>query len=89
MCLNEIINFCRKHLVPTADMSIKDLYEGFSMDLIDNVANMLKFKYKVTVVDATVEYGKENAKTKKWSGIIGKIVSKVRENLNYPLKMPS
>lgn len=49
------------------------MYEGFSKDLIDAIAKICNFKYKITT---SKEYGIEDPMTKQWNGIVGEIVNK-------------
>lgn len=44
------------------------------MDLIAAIAEKCKFRYEIEVTE--IEYGKENAVSKQWSGIVGEIVNK-------------
>lgn len=55
----------------------KDLHEGFALDLIEQISIQCKFGYEIEVTE--IEYGKEDQKTKKWTGIVGKIVKKVKK----------
>lgn len=50
-----------------------DMYEGFSKDLMDEIARICGFRYNITT---SKEYGKENPETKQWNGIVGEIVNK-------------
>lgn len=56
------------------NMTENDMYEGFAKDLIERIAVFCKFKYEIII---GAEYGKEDATTKQWNGIIGEIVNKV------------
>lgn len=49
------------------------MYEGFGKDLMDEIAKICGFKYKIKT---SKEYGKENPETKQWNGIVGEIVNK-------------
>lgn len=49
------------------------MYEGFSKDLIDEIAKICGFKYQIKT---SKEYGKEDPETGQWNGIIGEIVNK-------------
>lgn len=53
-----------------------DQYEGFSVDLLDALAEILKFKYEITT--APKNYGKiANNYTEAWDGVVGMILNKV------------
>lgn len=51
-----------------------DRFEGFSLDLIQHIADHCKFRYEVEVTEKT--YGQEDPITKQWSGLVGDIVDK-------------
>lgn len=57
-------------------MTENDRYEGFSIDLIKNIAIECKFKYKIIVKD--IEVGKEE--NGHWTGVVGEIIDKVIES---------
>lgn len=46
-----------------------DRFEGFSLDLIDEIAKDLNFKYKFTLAPDE-QYGSYNHETKQWNGLI-------------------
>ncbi|XP_071567599.1 glutamate receptor ionotropic, kainate 2-like isoform X7 [Temnothorax nylanderi] len=50
-----------------------DRYEGFAIDLIQEMSKMLGFNYTFEV-QADNDYGSLNNITKKWSGMLGKII---------------
>ncbi|XP_070167334.1 glutamate receptor ionotropic, kainate 2-like isoform X4 [Polyergus mexicanus] len=45
-------------------------YEGFGVDIIDSISQILKFNYTLQVEK---DYGVFNNRTKEWSGMLGKI----------------
>ncbi|XP_050461328.1 glutamate receptor ionotropic, kainate 2-like isoform X2 [Cataglyphis hispanica] len=49
-----------------------DRYEGFAVDLIDSISQISKFNYTLQVEK---DYGSYNNRTKKWSGMLGKIIN--------------
>ncbi|KMQ97642.1 glutamate ionotropic kainate 2 [Lasius niger] len=49
-------------------------YEGFGIDIIDRISHILGFNYTLQVES---DYGSENKKTGKWSGMLGKIMAEV------------
>lgn len=58
----------------TQSITENDKYEGFAIDLIEEIAKICGFKYNITINKVT---GKENAVTREWDGIVGEIVNKV------------
>jgi len=51
-------------------------YQGFSIDVLDALANYLGFKYEIYVAPDH-KYGSQQADAS-WNGLIGELVSKVR-----------
>lgn len=51
-------------------------YEGYCIDLIDRIANILGFKYEFEIVPDGA-YGKYDAKTKSWNGLIRRLLDRV------------
>ncbi len=51
-------------------------FEGYNVDLIDEVAKILGFNYTIKLVDDD-NYGSYNSKTKTWNGMIGELLSQV------------
>lgn len=49
-------------------------YEGFAIDVIQQLSEILEFNYTLQVES---DYGKYNNKTEKWSGMLGKIMADV------------
>jgi ionotropic glutamate receptor len=49
-------------------------YEGYNIDLIDEISKILGFNYSVQIV-ADGSYGSYNAKTDTWNGMIGELLS--------------
>lgn len=54
-----------------------DRYEGFVKDLMDNIARVKKFSYKLVLVEGNHQ-GKHDPLTGKWNGMIGEILEGVR-----------
>lgn len=48
-------------------------YEGYSMDLIDAIANLLQFRYRFELV-ADNAYGSYNRRTKRWDGLVRELL---------------
>jgi len=58
----------------TTTLSGNDRYEGFAIDIIDEISKELKFNYTLEVEG---DYGKKSPTTGKWSGMLGKIMDGV------------
>lgn len=54
-------------------------YQGFSIDVLDALANYLGFKYEIYVAPDH-KYGSQQADGT-WNGLIGELVFKVRHNV--------
>lgn len=69
-------------------------YEGFSVDLVDNIVQMLNkdegkhYEYEF-LYDPTMDYGEYDDKTKKWTGLIGQLLDKVVFIYNWTLTIRS
>lgn len=57
-------------------MSGNDRYEGFCIDIIQELSKMLGFNYTFEVQTDNV-YGSYSRKAKKWTGMLGKIIAGV------------
>lgn len=57
-------------------MTGNDRYEGFGIDVIQELSKMLGFNYTFEVQADNV-YGSYSKKTKKWTGMLGKIIAGV------------
>ena len=55
-------------------LSGNDRFEGYNVDLISEVANILGFNYTINIV-ADGNYGSYNDKNKTWNGMIGELLS--------------
>ncbi len=66
-------------------LSGNDRFEGFGIDLIDELSQRLGFKYEfLLVVNNT--YGDFNNVTKQWSGMIKELIEEVyKRNVNETL----
>lgn len=51
-------------------------FEGYSIDLIDNVAQILKFKYEFYLVEDN-RYGSYDPVKKKWDGLVKALLDRV------------
>lgn len=56
-----------------------DRYEGFGIDLIKELSEMSGFNYTF-IIQEDFNSGSIDQKTKKWDGMIGKVISGVRIN---------
>lgn len=54
-----------------------DPYEGLCIDLIKRLAQDLHFKYTLEFVHDG-KYGSYDGNTKKWNGMVGELIDKVR-----------
>lgn len=55
-------------------LSGNERYEGFGVDIIQEISQILEFNYTLQVVP---DYGALNERTGKWSGMLGKIIADV------------
>lgn len=53
-----------------------DRFEGYSLDLIDEISKLLGFKYEFYIV-ADNGYGGYNKETKKWNGLVKELMDHV------------
>ncbi|XP_054153119.1 glutamate receptor ionotropic, kainate 2-like [Oppia nitens] len=60
------------------DYSGNDKYEGYVIDLIDELAKELNFKYIINPV-SDGQWGGQDKKTGKWNGMVGEVVSGVAD----------
>lgn len=58
-----------------------DPYEGLCIDLIKRLAQDLHFKYTLELVRGD-KYGSYDGSTKKWNGMVGELIDKVKADLN-------
>lgn len=58
----------------TVTLNGNERYEGFGVDIIEEISKILEFNYTLQVVG---DYGSLNNRTKKWSGMLGKIIADV------------
>lgn len=52
-------------------------YEGYCIDLIEEIANYWGFKFEFELVEDK-QYGKYNPVTKTWNGLIRRLLDRVR-----------
>lgn len=53
-------------------------YEGYSKDLIENIAKILNFNYRIELVPDG-KYGSLNKETKKWDGLVKHLLDRVSD----------
>lgn len=51
-------------------------FEGYAMDLIDEISKILHFKYEFRLVPNNA-YGSYNKETKKWDGLVKELLDHV------------
>lgn len=56
-------------------------YEGFCVDLLEKVANIVGFNYTIQLVHDRA-HGIQDNVTQKWNGMVGEIVEKVRDRVD-------
>lgn len=56
-----------------------DRFEGYSLDLIDGIAEILNFSYRFDIVPDQ-SYGSYDPKTKQWNGLIQQLLERVRDD---------
>lgn len=49
-------------------------YEGFGVDIIEELANMYGFKYEF-VIQEDGDYGRQIGNTTEWTGMIGEVMA--------------
>ena len=54
-----------------------DAFEGYAIDLIAEIAEILKFNYTFKWVDDGA-YGYKNKETGEWNGLMGELLSQVK-----------
>lgn len=63
----------------SATLEGNDRYEGFGIELIQELAAMLGFNYTF-VIQEDGAYGTKNKKTGEWNGMIRKLLDEVSEH---------
>ncbi len=56
-------------------LSTNNQFEGFCIDLLEKIASMCNFSYKIKLVDDG--YHGSLMENGKWSGIVGELIEKV------------
>lgn len=103
MCYKKYFSSSQNHpygmLKESADMMTgNDRYEGFGIDIIQELSKMLGFNYTFEVQSDNV-YGSYSKKLKRWTGMLGKIIAGVsniymdnlqnnRRKINYKFNIP-
>uniref|UniRef100_A0A0P4WGS7 Ionotropic glutamate receptor L-glutamate and glycine-binding domain-containing protein n=1 Tax=Scylla olivacea TaxID=85551 RepID=A0A0P4WGS7_SCYOL len=58
-------------------MTGNDRYEGFCVDLIHEISEILGFNYTIKIAD-DAQHGKFDKKLGRWNGMIGELLDQVR-----------
>lgn len=66
------------------DFQGNDQYEGFCVDMLREVADILKFSFRIKLVDDGL-YGAPEPNGS-WTGMVGELINRVR-NLPQPLSV--
>ena len=53
-----------------------DRYEGYNVDLVESIAQILGFNYTIRIVEDG-KYGSYDKATDSWNGMIGELLSQV------------
>ena len=61
---------------PQGSLTGNDRFEGYSINLIDEIAKELNFKYEFTLTPDG-KYGSYNRVTKKWDGLVKQLLDRV------------
>ncbi|VDO14545.1 unnamed protein product [Rodentolepis nana] len=65
---------------------IKGEYEGFCVDLVEKLSQMIKFKYKMKAV-SDGQFG--IIVNGSWNGMIGELLRRVTYRESYPINSPN
>lgn len=68
----------RRHSEGGTPLTGNDQYEGYCIDLMRNIAEIVNFDYEIHLV-ADGDYGSEDPETGEWNGMVGEIMRGVRE----------
>ena len=63
--------------VPNSQAVIDHGFEGYCIDLLDEIAAMTGFSYRLHIV-GDGGYGSLNRKTGRWTGMVGEVIEGVR-----------
>lgn len=64
-------------LKPVPSLTGNERYEGFCIDLLKEIANMVGFEYRIELVPDG-KYGVYDLETGEWNGIVRQLMDKVR-----------
>lgn len=62
------------------DLEGNDRYEGFCVDMLKELADILKFKYRIRLVGDGL-YGVPGTNGT-WTGMVGELISRVRRHIS-------
>ena len=68
--------YCFEKPNPNGELKGNDRFEGFCIDLIEEIANDIGFKYVVKLVDDG-KHGSLNEVTREWDGMIKELIEGV------------
>lgn len=63
----------------SVELTGNDRFEGYAIDLIEELSTILNFDYEI-ILQHDGNYGIHNNETKRWDGMIGKIIAGVIRN---------
>lgn len=61
------------HKEVTAEKTGNDRFEGYAIDLIDELSKLLGFKYEF-ILQADGDYGEPIEGTDRWTGMLGEVI---------------
>lgn len=73
-------------LKTNGNLTGNDRFEGFCIDLLKTIADLIGFSYELYIVP-DLKFGAENTSTGEWNGLVREIIDKVIEYNNRKNKM--
>ena len=64
-------------MLKRAENGSKAQFEGFCVDLLERVAELVGFRYHIELVPVDI-FGHQNAQTGEWDGLVRQLIDKVR-----------
>lgn len=61
---------------PNGNLTGNDRFEGFCIDLLKTIADLIGFSYELYIVP-DLKFGAENTTTGEWNGLVREIIDKV------------
>ena len=65
---------------PDTPLVGNDVYEGFCVDLLEEIAKAVGFRYEINLVGDD-KYGVQDEETKEWNGMVRELIDGVRQSL--------